>query len=1009
MRHNEAQRFPNVVSPYTNYISYQVEEYWTSFTFGKFKNDLGQFDMAAFNNNVFNGAPFGGNSIMTEVGMNDSITSATSTVYHGVMTSSVCELRAMRQNCLAMITDYVTRFDQALGVAPEIMEENHRVMDEDRRTIFKAVSNYWVRANQLCDADSIEGRADLNATLKAIEGMRRNFDRTKFFNVDFRYLKQNKLPTMRIPTKNDNGMIYAFDDPEYPVPASTTEDSNGLPPSGSKRGRDQASPGSVVQQKKKGPAGPRHSSPIVVPDEPRRCYLNRDNPTLGNGQRVFDIQSIVDVTNVNPGTNGTETNVEKRDEANENNSAGSDFLVPPPPTAIRRTARTAAWVSGQSPALLDPASNVVSVAPGAIGGAISRQPASAADPTLVSSSSGPAAVSSSRAPNIFKEVKDDNEKLKKEKTENDKKLAAQDEKMKQMKAEMEKMKQEKAEKSRLEKERKEKKKKDKEEKANAAAAAAAAAAQAAANAAAVEAAKQAAANAAAEEEREFRRQNEEMREANRLMAEEFAKRDAEMEEMRRMMEDLCRPSEEEEEEEEEDDEPPTEYVPLGIQPYEPIVESNRQPRSIRPSPQRRGVFGAGNGFPRASQSVPANGANLSRAIANICEVGVDGRPQGRLQRKTTHLSMVSLPIQNVDATRISSTSEFLMEKRIAMESAKEARPEKRFDGGSVVAYRAMLAIFDNNTQSSGFGPREKLIELQKYVSGPPATMVASHMLNPNSEEAYSSARRDLDNVYGATPESSWAMLDEIKAGGQIAEDDVVGLQKFLAAAMMTHAMAKTAGKDAEMTHPSRLKEIVEARAFFLMRSFAAKVLQVRDRENRNLDFEDFRALISDHISIMQLCKGRKSGKQHAKVAFTTGNDVETGNGERYASAVEDRDGGGCGLCKKDHQTQYCEQMTDLDSDARFKKLIHNNICVRCMISGHHQKDCPAPPPVCLVCRGRHHSALHRNALPTQKLHPAQIRQQNRRQNNDNNNAGASAATATSPKTTVSTVQGGSSA
>ena len=949
---------------------------------------------------------------MTEIGMNDSMASTTSTVYHGVMTSTVCELRAMRQNCLAMIADYVTRFDQALGVAPEIMEENHRVMDEDRRTIYKGVSNYWVRANQLCDADSIEGRADLNATLKAIEGMRRNFDRTKFFNVDFRYLKQNRLPTMRIPTKDDNGMIYAYDDPEYPVAASTTEDPNGLPPSGSKRGRDQASPGSVVQQKKKGPTGPRHSSPIIVPDEPRRCYLNRDNPTLGNGQRVFDLQSIPSSVNMNAGVaKGPEVNEEEKSESNENNSAGSGFLMPPPPTAIRRTARTAQWVNGQSPALLDPAANVISVAPGAVGGAISRQPASSVDPTTVSSSSGAAAVSSTRAPNFFKEVKEDNEKLQKEKMENDKKLAAQDEEMRKMKAEMERMKKEKAEKSRLEKEKKEKKRKEKEEKSNAAAAAAAAAI-AAANAAAVEAAKRAAADAAAKEEKEFRRQNDEIREANRLVSEDIARRDAEMEQMRRMMEDMCRPSEEEEEEEEdeeEEEEHATEYVPLVIQPYGPNVESERQSRAIRPPTPQRGASGAGNGFSRASQSVPAGGANLSRAIANICEVGANGRPQGKLQRRTAHLSMVSLPTQNVDASRISSASEFLMEKRIAMESAKEARPEKKFDGGSVVAYRAMLAIFDNNTQSSGFGPREKLIELQKYVSGPPATMVASHMLNPNSEEAYSSARRDLEKVYGATPESSWTMLDELKTGGQIAEDDVMGLQKFLAAAMMTHAMAKTAGKDAEMTSPDRLKEIVEARTYFLMRSFATKLLTVRDRENRTLNFEDFRALISDHISVMQLCKKGKSGKQHAKVAFTGGKDVDTGNREKSAFDLGDQNGGGCGLCSKEHQTQYCDQMVDLDSDARFKKLIHNNICVRCMVSGHHQRDCPAPPPVCLVCRGRHHSALHRNGSTTQKQHPAQIRQQNRRQNNDNNNDAGASAAATSPKTTTSSAQNSSSA
>ena len=873
--------------------------------------------------------------------MNDSMTSSTSTVYHGVMSSTVCELRAMRQNCFAMIGDYVTRFDQAQGVASENMEEEHRVMDEDRRTIFTAVSNYWIRANQLCDADSIEGRADLNATLKAIEGMRRDFDRTEFFNVDFRYLKQNKLPEMRITTKDDNGMIYAYDDPKYPVAVPASEASKGLPPTGSKRGREQNSPNSIVQQKKKGPMGPRHSSPIIVPDEPRRCYLNRDNPTLGNGQRIFDLQSINGNANAMAGVNNV-GEVDDRGEEKSQNSADS-ILMPPPPTMIRRSSRTAAWVDGQSPALLNPTSNVISIVPGAAGGAISRQPASSADP--VSSSSGPAMNPSTRAPNIFKEVKEDNKKLIQEKEENAKLLEAQQEEMRKMKAEMERMTKEKAEKSRLEKEKKERKKKEKAEAAAAAAnAAAAAAAIAAANAAADEAANRAAEEAARKEEQEIRRQNDEIREANRLVAEDMAKRRAEMEEMRKMLEDLRRPSQDEDEEEEEEEEHGTEYVPLGRPSYEPLVENARQSRPTHPSPSRQGAFGAGNAFVRASQSVPARRAEVSRAIANLCDFNVNERRQTGLQRNTAHLSIISLPTQNVDASRFTSSSDFLMEKRLALESAKEARPEVKFGGGSVVNFRATMAMFDNNTQSSCLGPREKLIELQNYVTGAPATMVASNLLNPDSAEAYAKARRDLEAVYGSTPESSWSMLDDIKRGKMIADDDVVGLQQLLASLMMTHALAKSAKKDEEMTRPDRLREVLSARAEFLMVPFAQKLLRIRTQEGRSFDFEDFRSLISDHISVMQLCGGARKIKQHAKVAFTSGIEVVIGNegkanGEKSYSSTDM-----CALCGNGHQTQYCESLAELDSDARFKKLIHSNICVKCMKVGHHQRDCTAPPP-----------------------------------------------------------------
>ena len=180
---------------------------------------------------------------MTE--MNDSMTSSASTVYHGVVNTAISELRQRRKACQSLLKDYSSQFDRVLGVAPEIMEDVCCDLDEDRRLLFHSISEYWVRANQLCDADGDEGHAALNATLKAIERMRRDYDRTQFFDEGFQKLPMNKLPIFCIPTKKDNGMIYQHANPQQPVANAMTE--VNLPPSsGSKRGRLQSSPGSRI-------------------------------------------------------------------------------------------------------------------------------------------------------------------------------------------------------------------------------------------------------------------------------------------------------------------------------------------------------------------------------------------------------------------------------------------------------------------------------------------------------------------------------------------------------------------------------------------------------------------------------------------------------------------------------------------------------------------------------------------------------------------------------------------
>ena len=97
------------------------------------------------------------------------------------------------------------------------------------------------------------------------------------------------------------------------------------------------------------------------------------------------------------------------------------------------------------------------------------------------------------------------------------------------------------------------------------------------------------------------------------------------------------------------------------------------------------------------------------------------------------------------------------------------------------------------------------------------------------------------------------MLDDIKKGEMLADDDVVGLQQLLASLTMTHALAKSAKKDEEMTRPDRLKEVLLARAKFLMVPFGKKLLRARTQEGRSFDFEDFRSLISDMITLAS-CK-----------------------------------------------------------------------------------------------------------------------------------------------------------
>ena len=118
--------------------------------------------------------------------------STISSIYDGVVNDVVSELLSLRQTCLQLLKNYIDRWDQVQGVAPEVSNECC-TLDEDRGALFDSICNHWIRANQICDAGSLEGRAQLNAMLKAVERMRRDYASSCYFDEGFFGIGKNKL------------------------------------------------------------------------------------------------------------------------------------------------------------------------------------------------------------------------------------------------------------------------------------------------------------------------------------------------------------------------------------------------------------------------------------------------------------------------------------------------------------------------------------------------------------------------------------------------------------------------------------------------------------------------------------------------------------------------------------------------------------------------------------------------------------------------------------------------
>ena len=110
-------------------------------------------------------------------------------------------------------------------------------------------------------------------------------------------------------------------------------------------------------------------------------------------------------------------------------------------------------------------------------------------------------------------------------------------------------------------------------------------------------------------------------------------------------------------------------------------------------------------------------------------------------------------------------------KQIAINKAKDARPETPFSGGTSIEYALHMSAFDAATDSDALDAKDKLFELTKWFTGPAGKIVNAHNVAGDKDVAYGLARSELDVFFSQHRDSFSETLKKVKKGRQIDEND----------------------------------------------------------------------------------------------------------------------------------------------------------------------------------------------------------------------------------------------
>ena len=338
-------------------------------------------------------------------------------------------------------------------------------------------------------------------------------------------------------------------------------------------------------------------------------------------------------------------------------------------------------------------------------------------------------------------------------------------------------------------------------------------------------------------------------------------------------------------------------------------------------------------------------------------------------------------------------------KNIALQQAREARPEVPFENGTSLEYALHMRKFENATASETIDSRERLLELTKWFKGAPERLISSYAMGRNDPDGnLQKAKSQLDMLFRHHRDSFTSTVRKITKGKQIGQNDYQAHLDIFAELVEAQAMVNATGNSTEFHRRDVIQDIINSRLDHLSTKFWTEDEKRFRETGKAFTFDDLLTEVQKWLVIL----GNKGINEKAKEGNNGQNNNNKGN--RQTANVNASSGRGngpvstttqgyagkvgnspaklqstdrCAVCESVHQTIDCNVLLGLSHEDRKAKIHEKGICFYCLKKGHTSKFCPHPRPICGICnRPNHNSVMHRgssfrnpNSLPFQPISP----------------------------------------
>ena len=310
------------------------------------------------------------------------------------------------------------------------------------------------------------------------------------------------------------------------------------------------------------------------------------------------------------------------------------------------------------------------------------------------------------------------------------------------------------------------------------------------------------------------------------------------------------------------------------------------------------------------------------------------------------------------------TSEgFFAMKQLATNKAKDARPETPFSGGTSIEYALHMNAFDAATDNDALDAKDKLFELTKWFSGPAGRIIKAHNVNNDKEEAYAMARSQLDVFFSQHRDSFAETLKKVKKGKQIEKNDYQSHFELFSELVEAQMALVASNQVQEFDRRDVLRDILESRLEHMADSFWEKDEEKLRTTGSAMKFDDLLVRIQRWMTVLNN-KGMAHKKPTTKIAAVASQASSNSTKQTYASRLvnsppKQQSTERCNICGSIHATEDCNQLVNIDVDARMNLLSSKGLCFHCFEPGHQAKACTNRANIsCKICKRKHATLLH---------------------------------------------------